>query len=118
LATGLLWDVLASRQDNAVERRRLPGLVPSKIFEDVLAVHTLAHEVWHLHGISNEASTECDALQTTAAQRSCSGPIRSRRRRRRYTRQRLYPNLPDEYRRPDCVNRGPLDLRPADPIWP
>src|SRR3989442_7317570 len=23
---------------------------PSKIFEDVLAVHTLAHEVWHLHG--------------------------------------------------------------------
>jgi hypothetical protein len=37
-----------------------------KIWEDVLAVHTLAHETWHLHGIMDEAQTECYALQTTA----------------------------------------------------
>jgi hypothetical protein len=58
---------------------------PQKIWEDVLAVHTLAHEVWHLHGIRDEAQTECYALQTTAraaelfgADRGCAGDRRLR----------------------------------------
>src|SRR5512146_207596 len=33
---------------------------PQRYREDALAVHTLAHEVWHLHGIANEALAECD----------------------------------------------------------
>jgi hypothetical protein len=92
---------------------------PSRIFEDVLAVHTLAHEVWHLHGISNEATTECNALQTTARAAELFGAdSQSAQATAVYAMQRFYPNLPDDYRRPDCVNGGPLDLRPADPVWP
>jgi hypothetical protein len=85
----------------------------------VTSTATLAHEVWHLHGISNEASTECNALQTTARAAELFGAdSQSAQATAVYALQRLYPNLPDEYRRPDCVNGGPLDLRPADPVWP
>ena len=91
----------------------------TKIWEDVLAVHTLAHEVWHLHGIGNKAQTECYALQTTARAAElfgadpggCAGDGGVRL-------VRFYPNEPDEYRRADCANGGPLDLRPTDPVWP
>ena len=34
-----------------------------------------------------------------------------------YALTRFYPNEPDEYHEP-CVNGGPGDLRPADPVWP
>jgi hypothetical protein len=86
---------------------------PSRLYEDVLAVHTLAHET------SNEALTECNALQTTARAAELFGADpQSAQATAVYALQRLYPNLPDDYRRPDCVNGGPLDLRPADPVWP
>jgi len=92
---------------------------PEKIFEDVLSVHTLAHETWHLHGISNEAVTECNALQTTARAAELLGADPdAAQATATYSLLFLYPNLPDEYRTPDCVNGGPHDLRPADPVWP
>ena len=92
---------------------------PQKIWEDVLAVHTLAHEVWHLHGIGTKRRTECYALQTTARAASSSARIPPLRRRPpTYAYVRFYPNCPDEYRQARCGNGGPLDLRPADPHWP
>jgi len=92
---------------------------PQKIWEDVLAVHTLAHEVWHLHGITNEARTECYALQTTAQAASLLGADpAAAQAAATYAFVRFYPEMPDEYRETDCVNGGPLDLRPADPHWP
>lgn len=92
---------------------------PRKIFEDVLAVHTLAHEVWHLHGIGNEGQTECNALQTTARAAMLFGADPTAAQRTAdYALARLYPNLPDEYHLVDCVNGGPHDLRPTDPVWP
>ena len=92
---------------------------PQSIWEDVLAVHTLAHEVWHLHGISDEAKTECYALQTTAQAAELFGAdVSSAEAAARYAYMRFYPNLPDEYREADCGNGGLLDLRPADPAWP
>ncbi len=92
---------------------------PQKIFEDVLAVHTLAHEVWHLHGISDEARTECNALQTTARAAELFGAdAEQAQATATYALERIYPYLPDEYRETDCANGGPLDLRPADPVWP
>ena len=92
---------------------------PKRIFEDVLAVHTLAHEVWHLHGIGNEGQTECNALQTTARAAMLFGAdTTAARRTADYALARLYPYLPDEYHLVDCVNGGPHDLRPADPVWP
>ena len=50
---------------------------PKKIFEEVLAVHTLAHEVWHLHGITTRASrvqrTADDRESGDASRRRCDG---------------------------------------------
>ena len=90
-----------------------------KIWEDVLAVHTLAHEVWHLHGIGNEAQTECYALQTTARAAELFGadPVAAQATAD-YAYTRFYPYEPDEYRQAPCANGGPLDLRPLDPRWP
>jgi hypothetical protein len=92
---------------------------PQGIWEDVLAVHTLAHEVWHLHGISSEARAECNALQTTAQAAILLGAdVRTAQAIAQYALQKIYPLLPDEYRLPECVNGGPYDLRPADAQWP
>ncbi len=92
---------------------------PASIWEDAMAVHTLAHESWHLRGVTSEATTECRALQTTAFAATLLGADpRSAQATATYALAKLYPNLPDEYRTPDCTNGGPLDLRPADSMWP
>jgi hypothetical protein len=92
---------------------------PHAIFEDVLAVHTLAHESWHLHGERSESVTECHALQTTATAATLLGADPgAAEATATYALRRLYPNLPDEYRTPWCVDGGPMDIRPTDPHWP
>jgi hypothetical protein len=92
---------------------------PKSIFEDVLAVHTLAHESWHLSGNTTESLTECHALQTTAFAASLFGADpQAAQATATYALLRLYPHLPDEYRDPDCTDGGPMDLRPTDPHWP
>ena len=92
---------------------------PSAIFEDVLAVHTLAHESWHLRGNTNESLTECHALQTTAFAATLLGAdAQAAQATATYALLRLYPNLPDEYRTSSCTNGRPMDLRPTDPHWP
>jgi hypothetical protein len=89
------------------------------IFEDVLAVHTLAHETWHLHGNVQEARTECNALQTTAQAATLFGADpRTAQAIAFYVWKKIYPYEPDDYRLADCANGGPYDLRPADPVWP
>ena len=95
------------------------GDCPERYWEDVLAVHTLAHEVWHLHGIGSEAVAECDALQTTARAASLLGAAaEAAQATAEYALTHLYPREPDEYRLPGCGNGGPYDLRPTDPVWP
>ena len=92
---------------------------PRAIFEDVLAVHTLAHESWHLRGNTNESLTECHALQTTAFAATLLGAdAQAAQATATYALLRLYPNLPDEYKTFECVNGGSMDLRPTDPHWP
>jgi len=92
---------------------------PPSIFEDVLAVHTLAHETWHLHGYIEEARTECNALQTTAEAATLFGADpRAATATAFYVWKRIYSYEPDDYRLAACVNGGPYDLRPADPVWP
>jgi hypothetical protein len=92
---------------------------PQKIWEDVLAVHTLAHETWHLHGFIQEARTECNALQTTAQAAMLLGAdARAGQALAEYVWRKIYPLEPDDYRLADCVNGGPYDLRPADLVWP
>ena len=92
---------------------------PPAIFEDVMAVHTLAHESWHLRGNTSESLTECHALQTTAYAATLLGAdAEAAEATATYALLRLYPNLPDDYRTFSCGNGGPMDLRPTDPHWP
>ena len=92
---------------------------PQRYWEDALAVHTLAHEVWHLHGIGSEALAECNALQTTARAAVLLGADeRSAQATAVYALTHFFPNMPDDYRLPGCGSGGPYDLRPADPVWP
>lgn len=88
-------------------------------FEAVQAIHTLAHEAWHLAGIQDEAQTECYALQTTAlvAERLGADPVVAQGIAVDAFR-RLYPALPERYRSGDCHDAGVLDLRPASALWP
>ena len=42
------------------------GTCSEPVIDSVKAVHTLAHEAWHLRGIKDERITTCYAMQTTA----------------------------------------------------
>lgn len=110
-STDLDWSVCES-----LERFREDGEAG---FAAVQAIHTLAHESWHLAGIQDEAQTECYGLQTTAfvAGRLGADPVVAQGIATDALR-RLYPALPERYRTSDCRDGGPLDLRPASAIWP
>lgn len=83
------------------------------------ALHTLAHESYHLRGIAQESKTECYAMQTTARVAVSLGiPPRRAGQLQRWVWTRGYPSEPEEYRTSDCHNRGPLDLHPFYDVWP
>jgi len=84
------------------------------------AVNTLAHEAVHLRGILDEALTECHAVQNLAfaAQRLGATPEQARGLALLHL-ETSPPKKPDQYQLPGgCENGGPLDERPADPVWP
>jgi len=76
---------------------------PGRIFDDVQAVHTLAHESAHLAGQESEAWAECRALQTTAyvAGRLGATDVEGGAVAQ-YAYRHLYPNLPQEYQAAGC----------------
>ena len=86
------------------------------------AVAVLAHESWHLQGVSDEGTTECYALQSGVELGTRLGL--SEERARQLMRQQLTENAlrgagSSEYRvSPECRDGGPLDLRPADDSFP
>ena len=92
---------------------------PRDVLRSVWAVHTLAHEAWHLAGVRDEGVTECRALQTTAwtAVRLGATPAEARALAV-YVLAHMVGSMPAEYRSPLCVDGGPLDLRPETPVWP
>lgn len=90
-----------------------------RIDEDAFAVHTLAHESWHLRGVLDEAKTECLALQTVGDVSTQLGADLLRAAAiTRFSLRHIYPSLPEEYRTSDCHDGGPLDLRPGLSAWP
>jgi hypothetical protein len=90
-----------------------------KQFRAAWALHTLAHESFHLRGIESEATAECYALQNTAfvAERLGIGD-ETAQRLQRWVYVRGYPNEPDDYQSGDCRDGGRLDLRPGSPRFP
>ncbi len=86
---------------------------------NALGVHVIAHEAIHLRGEMSESVTECYAMQHAAqvAQDLGATPMQAQQLVEFYW-DTVYPNMPDEYRTPDCVNGGRLDLRPDTDVWP
>jgi hypothetical protein len=83
------------------------------------AVHTLAHEAFHMRGVSSESQTECYAMQTTAQVAVSLGiPSGRAAQLQRWVWSRGYPNEPQEYSTPACANGGPADLHPGSAVWP
>jgi hypothetical protein len=74
-----------------------------RIYNDVQAVHVLAHESEHLAGQASEALAECRSLRTTAyvAIRLGSDPAQAAAVAQFYYRH-IYPQLPEEYRSANC----------------
>lgn len=96
-----------------------PGACGDKQWQLGWALHTLAHEAYHLRGIAQENVAECYALQTTARVAVSLGiPPRRAGQLQRWVWTRGYPSEPDEYQSVDCRNGGPLDLRPGSSVWP
>jgi len=85
----------------------------------LIAVHVLTHETMHMAGATDEAITECRAMQRDAAmaQRLGAAPDAARALAVRYW-QEIYPSMPDAYRTGDCRPGGALDEHLPDPPWP
>jgi len=84
----------------------------------VIAVHVLTHEAMHLAGETNEARTECAAVQRDARTATLLGATAEQARAvaRRYWRI-SYPDLPADYRTPECAPGGALDEGLPDAPW-
>lgn len=86
------------------------------------ALAVLAHEAWHLRGVSDEGTTECYALQSAVATGERLGLSADRAHaimRRQLVENSLRARASPEYRvPPDCRNRGRLDLNPRDDRFP
>jgi hypothetical protein len=83
------------------------------------ALHTLAHESFHMRGIADENVAECYAMQTTATVAVALGiPARRAAQLQRWVWTRGYPNEPPEYSTPACHDGGPLDLNRESVAWP
>ncbi len=78
--------------------------------EQVVAVHVLTHEAMHMRGETNEAVTECEAIQRDAlTARMLGASERQAAGIARIYWQIVYPDMPEEYRTGDCVRGGTLD---------
>jgi hypothetical protein len=87
--------------------------------ETVMAVDVLSHESWHLHGVMDEAETECRSLQTmawTAQQLGATEPQGRGMARAQYD--GTYREMPEPYQSGACQDGGTMDLHPDDPRFP
>jgi hypothetical protein len=86
------------------------------------ALAVLAHEAWHLRGVSDEGTTECYALQTGVeiGQRlGLSADTARRMMRQQLVENALRSQASPAYRiPPDCRDGGRLDLKPNSAQFP
>ena len=85
------------------------------------ALAVLAHEAWHLRGVSDEATTECYALQTGVEIGRRLGLSNDRARqlmRQQLVENALHTGNPEYLVTSDCRDGGSLDLDPASTQFP
>jgi hypothetical protein len=85
-----------------------------------LAIHVLSHESWHLAGVTDEAITECYAVQTDSwvAQTFGASAAVGDALALFHLKRGPTASLPQYRISTDCSPRSPLDLEPATPAWP
>jgi hypothetical protein len=81
-------------------------------------VHVLTHEAMHMRGITDEAQTECAALQRDHQTAVLLGANADEARvlARRYL-LTIYPQMPDAYRSGECRPGGAMDERLENSPW-
>ena len=84
----------------------------------LIAVHVLTHETMHMAGATDEAVTECRAMQRDAsmAEKLGAEPAVAKAFAVRYWRE-IYPAMPDAYRSSECHAGGALDEHLPDAPW-
>jgi hypothetical protein len=84
----------------------------------LIAVHVLTHEAMHMAGTTDEAITECKAMQRDAvmARELGADAEAAQALAVRYWRE-IYPAMPDAYRTSNCAPGGPLDEHLPTPPW-
>lgn len=83
-----------------------------------VAVHTLTHEAIHMSGSTDEAATECIAVQRDAEMARLLGAgEQAARDLALFYWENHYPLMPGNYRSADCRPGGTLDIRSPDAPW-
>jgi hypothetical protein len=98
-----------------------PALCSGAVDADLLALHTLAHETWHVRGIRDEATADCYALQSVAAvaQTLGAGAVDAQALAAYYAAHfDAIRRPPPLYRSAECRDGGTLDLHPGPGRWP
>ncbi len=87
--------------------------------DEVVAVHVLTHEAMHLTGETDEARTECRAMQRDAAMARLLGATQAQAEAlaARYWTE-VYPQVAAEYRSGDCAPGQAWDEAPDTDDWP
>lgn len=86
--------------------------------EAVVAVHTLTHEAIHMTGVTDEAETECLAVQRDAEMARLLGAAPADAYElAAYYWTNVYPRMPDAYRSGECRNGGELDANHPGAPW-
>ena len=86
--------------------------------QDIVAVHTLTHEAIHMSGETNEATTECIAVQRDADMaRLLGAPDDDAVALARAYWAQIYPRMPENYRTSQCGPGGELDIDSPDAPW-
>jgi hypothetical protein len=76
--------------------------------EQIVAVHTLTHEAIHMSGVTNEAETECTAVQRDAEMARLLGASETDAQLLASSYwQSIWPRMPENYRKSDCPGPAP-----------
>ncbi len=97
----------------------LRSLCERETLEHVAGVLTLAHESWHLRGVTNEAQTQCYAIQTAELVAFRLGVLPPDARAVADYIAAHDARLPaGEYHSAECRPGGAYDLHPETEAWP
>ena len=86
--------------------------------DTLYAIHTLAHEAYHTAGVTNEAQTNCNAVQATAYTGIALGADQAEAELAAKALAALMPVQRGEYATSECKASGSLDLHPETPAFP